>query len=89
MRLGPGARAACSHLAVGSLYLLWFATLLAAMIGTSQATPIAGAGHEGNAWQEVLVTTLFGAGSIAAFGAFFLLALGLRDRAQPELIRDG
>ncbi|MBW2281057.1 MAG: hydrogenase [Deltaproteobacteria bacterium] len=88
LRLGPRSRAACSHLATGSLYVLWFATLLAAVIGTSQATPIAGAGHEGAIWQEILVTTLFGAGSIAALGGFLLVVLGLRGRAQPELMRD-
>jgi len=88
VRLGPGARAACSHLAAGSLYVLWLATLLAAVLGTSQATPIAGAGHGASTWQEILVTTLFGAGSIAALGAFLMLVLGLRGRARPELMKD-
>ena len=78
LRLGEAAARACRHLAVGSLYTLWLASLLGGAFGTSRATPIAGAGFEAAAWQELLVSSLFGLGSVGALAAFALFAFGLR-----------
>ena len=61
-----------------SLYVIWIALVLAAIFGTSRSTPIAGAGHLGEAWQETLVATLFGAGSLALIAAILGVLWGLR-----------
>lgn len=50
----------------------WLVTLLAAIFGTSKMTPIAGAGFEGMAWQESLVSA-----GLVVVGLTMLVALGL------------
>ena len=68
-----------------SLYAIWIALVLAAVFGTGRSTPIAGAGHQGEAWQEALVSTLFGAGSVALIVAILGVLWGLRPaRAASE-----
>jgi (hydroxyamino)benzene mutase len=70
---------------VFSLYAIWLALVLAAAFGTSRSTPVAGAGHQGEAWQEALVSTLFGAGSVALVAAILGVLWGLRPaRATSE-----
>jgi len=58
----------------------WALTLLAAVWGTSGRTPIAGAGHHGTAWQEMVM----GAGLISLVIAMILgvgiVAVGLLSR---------
>jgi len=63
-----------------SMYMIWVATLLGAMWGTSRSTPIAGAGHSGAAWQEVLVFFGLGSGSVAILVAIALTLYGLGSR---------
>ena len=63
---------------VFSLYAIWIALVLAAAFGTSRSTPIAGIGYHGEAWQEALVSTLFGAGSVALIFAILGVLWGLR-----------
>ena len=66
-----------------SLYLNVAFVTQAALFGTSQATPLAGAGHAGSAWQEVFVTTGFGLAVIGMFAAFLLVAVGFsRGRSR-------
>jgi len=67
-----------------SMYALWLALALGAIFGTSRATPIAGAGHTGAAWQEALVTALLYAGSAGILLGAFLVVLGLRARGTGE-----
>jgi hydroxylaminobenzene mutase len=50
----------------------WLFVTLAAVFGTSAMTPIAGAGHQGLAWQETLVTI-----GLLSVGVTMLLACGL------------
>ena len=72
-------------LSVASMYAIALALLLAAAFGTSGATPIAGAGFAGSAWQEVLVTGLLYSGSAAIIAAALLVLYGLRrDIGPPE-----
>ena len=54
------------------------AVLLAAAFGTSRATPIAGAGFQGAAWQEWSVAALLYPGSIAIMVGATLVLYGLR-----------
>lgn len=54
---------------IASMWAIWTALVLAAVFGTSGATPIAGAGFAGAAWQEGLVTVLLYGGSVALIAA--------------------
>ena len=45
----------------------------------ASSTPIAGAGYQGEAWQEALVSTLCGAGSVALIVAILGVLWGLRS----------
>lgn len=49
---------ALSNAIVLSIYVLTLGLSLAAVFGASQALPIAGAGHQGLPWQELVVTVL-------------------------------
>ena len=57
---------------------LALALFLAAAFGTSRATPIAGAGFQGAAWQEWSVAALLYPGSVAIMVAAALVLYGLR-----------
>ena len=58
----------------------WLVTLISAAIGTTAMTPIAGAGHSGEQWQEFLVTAGFVSVGIAMIAGSMLLLLGFRNR---------
>ncbi len=69
LSLTDALRRATFAMGTASMYAIWLALLLAAVFGTSRATPIAGAGYSGSAWQESLVTGLIYTGSIAIIRA--------------------
>jgi hydroxylaminobenzene mutase len=75
--LPAGMQRATQLLAVLGLYAVFASLLLAALWGTSRATPIAGAGHQANFPREVAVTTLLASGSIASAAAIALVLWGL------------
>lgn len=50
----------------------WAGTLLSGLLGTSKATPIAGAGHTGTLLQEYLVFAM-----LAAVGVTMVVSLGI------------
>ena len=52
-----------------SFYVLWFAFLLAAIFGAGKVIPIAGTGHRAAKWQEMTVSGLMIAGSLASLAA--------------------
>jgi len=57
--------------------------LLAALLGTSRATPIAGAGFSAPGWQETLVTAALAITGVPVLIASLLLLWGLRaSRSQ-------
>ena len=60
----------------------WFVTTLAAIFGTAALSPITGAGHSGQLWQESLVTVGFLTVGIAIVGSSALVLWGLRSRAM-------
>lgn len=76
VRLSPLAARGAVWFGVGGMYGFWVALQLAAIWGTSRATPIAGAGFEGAAWQEVAVDTLLRASSGAAIVAAAIVLVG-------------
>ena len=84
LSLRAGLGRAAMLLSAGSLYAIWLALLLAAVFGTSRATPIAGAGFEGAAWQEWLVTGLLYAGSVAILAGCALVLHGLRKPRRGD-----
>ena len=57
-------------------YANWLLVLLAAMYGTSEMTPIAGAGHLGLPWQETLVTVGLSSVGITMLAAVTILVIG-------------
>jgi hydroxylaminobenzene mutase len=54
----------------------WFFVQLSAVWGTSEMTPIAGAGHVGSAWQESVVTAGLVSVGISMLIAGVLLVIG-------------
>jgi len=60
----------------------WLGQFLAAVFGTSRATPIGGAGFQGAPWQENLVYFVTGSFSIAIFLACMLALWGLRKKSS-------
>lgn len=77
LTLPAGAERAAQVLAVLGLYAVFASLLLAALWGTSRATPIAGAGHHASPLREILVTVLLGSGSLATAVAVALVLWGL------------
>lgn len=77
LALPAGAQLAAQFLAVLGLYAIFASLLLAAVWGTSRATPIAGAGHQASSLREATVTALLGGGSLAIVAAVALVLWGL------------
>ena len=75
--LSAGPQRAAQILAVLGLYVLFAGLSLAALWGTSRATPIAGAGHQGSVAREAAVSTLLAGGSLAIVAAVALVLWGL------------
>ncbi len=87
-RTGVSARRAARTaelLSLFSLYAIWGSLFLAAVFGTSRATPLAGAGFEGAAWQEALVATLLYTGSVGTLLGAGLVFWGLRAKVREAV----
>jgi hydroxylaminobenzene mutase len=69
-----------------SMYSIWAALLMAAVFGTSRATPIAGSGFEGAVWQEGLVAALLYTGSAGIFLGAGLVFWGLRANPRDAAV---
>jgi (hydroxyamino)benzene mutase len=63
-----------------SAYVTWAGTLLGAVLGTSRATPIAGAGFSAPAWQETCISLFLFSEVLAILFSFCLLLYGLRGK---------
>jgi hydroxylaminobenzene mutase len=75
--LSAGAGRTAQIVAVAGLYAIFFSLFLAALWGTSRATPIAGAGHQASAIRETVVSILLTGGSLASVVAVTLVLWGL------------
>ena len=62
-------------------YMNWAMTTLAAILGTAALSPITGAGHGGQPWQENLVTFGFMTVGAAMVASSILVLCGLRRLA--------
>ena len=81
VRLSPRASSAAYWTVLAGTYGNWAVTTLAAVLGTVAMTPIAGAGHGGQGWQETAATIGFVSIGIAILVASILLLLGFRPRS--------
>jgi hydroxylaminobenzene mutase len=81
--LPAGAERPAQILAVAGMYAIVISLLLAALWGTSRATPIAGAGHQASHLREAVVTALLTGGSLATVAAVALVLWGLCPHGRP------
>ncbi len=81
VKLRPGLKLATFWIALYGAYVNWVATALAAALGTAALSPITGAGHTGQPWQEQLITALFMSVGITTVLSAILVLWGLRRRA--------
>ncbi len=81
VRLSPAATVIAFWTALYGTYVNWLITVLAAVFGTAALSPITGAGHSGEAWQESFVTIGFMSVGIAIVALSVLVLWGLRKRA--------
>jgi len=81
VRLSPRTKAIAYGTALYGTYGNWVTTILAAVFGTSALSPITGAGHSGQAWQESLVTVGFVTVGTTIVASSVLVLWGLRAKA--------
>lgn len=81
VRLSRRAAKIAFGTALFGAYANWAATTLAAVLGTAAMTPLASGVHEGQPWQELLVTFGFGAVAVAMLVSAVLLLWGFRKSA--------
>jgi (hydroxyamino)benzene mutase len=83
VRLMPRAKAIAYWTALFGTYGNWLVTTLAAAFGTAALSPITGAGHSGESWQESLVTVGFLTVGVTIIASSVLVLWGLRSKALP------
>lgn len=83
VRLSPRWKAAAYWITLYGTYANWAFTTLAAIFGTAALSPITGAGHSGQPWQETVVTAGFMTVGVAIVMASILVLWGLRRKAIP------
>jgi hydroxylaminobenzene mutase len=81
VRLSPTKLTIAFWLGLYGTYVNWVMTTLAAVFGTAALSPITGAGHSGQPWQESFVTAGFMSVGIAIVLFSLLVLWGLRARA--------
>jgi len=82
VRLPKRLDAAAYWSALYGTYVNWAVTVLAAIFGTAALSPITGAGHTGQSWQESVVTLGFISVGLAIVAASILVLWGLRRTAS-------
>jgi hydroxylaminobenzene mutase len=82
VRLSPTKSTIAFWLGLYGTYVNWVMTMLAAVFGTAALSPITGAGHSGQPWQESFVTAGFMSVGIAIVLFSLLVLWGLRARAS-------
>lgn len=68
-------------------FVNWIGTLLSAVLGTSKATPIAGAGHAGAPWQESLVFAILGSVAVSMIVGTGLLIYGFGRKSTAARLK--
>ena len=83
VRLAPAPATVAFWTVLYGTYANWFMTIVAATFGTAALSPITGAGHHGQPWQENFVMAGFMSVGIAIVASTALVLWGLRrDRSQ-------
>lgn len=82
VRLSPTKLTIAFWIGLYGTYVNWLITMLAAVFGTAALSPITGAGHSGQPWQESFVTAGFMSVGIAIVLFSLLVLWGLRARAS-------
>ncbi len=82
VRLSPAKKGIAYWTALYGTYANWLVTTLAAIFGTAALSPITGAGHSGQPWQESFVTISFLSVGVAIVASSLLVLWGLRARAS-------
>lgn len=78
VRLSPSTKAIAYWTALYGTYANWLVTTLAAVFGTAALSPITGAGHSGQPWQESFITIGFLSVGIAIVASCVLTLWGFR-----------
>jgi len=81
VQLSPRLMGAAYWSALYGTYANWAVTTLAAIFGTAAMSPITGAGHGAEPWQENLVTLGFMSVGIVIVASSVLILWGLRRAA--------
>jgi (hydroxyamino)benzene mutase len=81
VRLSSRLKAAAYWSALYGTYVNWAVTTLAAIFGTAAMSPITGAGHSGQPWQEGVVTVGFISVGLVIVASSSLVLWGLRRNA--------
>ncbi|MEW6209089.1 MAG: hydrogenase [Acidobacteriota bacterium] len=84
--LAPRAASFAFWLALFGTYTNWATVLLGAAWGTSQLSPIAGAGYSAMAWQEMTVNILLYSLSAAIVACCVIILWGLRRKAIDRVL---
>ena len=85
VRLSPSALTITYWTMLYGTYVNWLITVLAAIFGTAALSPITGAGHSGQPWQESFVTIGFMSVGITIVASSVLVLWGLRKRVSGGL----
>ena len=83
LQLSPTQLRWTYYLNVAGIVLIWLALTLAAVLGTSSGTPIAGAGFGAGAAAELSVQVLLVAGAVTAIAGAGLFFWGLELTTWP------
>jgi len=78
VKLSPKWKTAAFWCALYGTYVNWATTCLAAILGTAALSPITGAGHSGQPWEEKLVTLGFTSVGLVIVAASLSVLRGLR-----------
>ncbi len=81
VRLSPRWKAVAYWGVLYGTYANWAFTTLAAIFGTAALSPITGASHSGQPWQETIVTVGFMSVGVVIVAASILILWGLRRKA--------
>jgi hydroxylaminobenzene mutase len=81
VKLGRRPKVAAFWIALYAAYINWGTTALSAVLGAAALSPITGAGHHAQPWQEALITALFMSVGFTAVLTAILVLWGLRRRA--------
>lgn len=78
IRLSTRASSICMGLLLYGTFVNWFTTTIGGVLGASQATPIAGAGHHASPSVEQAILIVLVSVAFAMIGAVGMLLYGLR-----------